>query len=250
MRRVLLALLGLVLVVALALTVLAVVLYLQGGEELLSDSFEAAVLFVRGGAEEASATISAPGLEAEPEATLFHIVPEESEVRFRIDEVLRGADFEVVGATSQIAGDIRVVPERPADSTVGLLRINVRTLQTDDSRRDRALRTFILRSSEDEYEFAEFETRALQGLPQRITPGESYDIQLIGDLRVAGAEQELTFDATVTLESATRLKAEASATLLYTDLGLTIPDVPFVSSVEEEVTLELKLVALATAQEE
>lgn len=250
MRRLLLVVLGLVLVAALALGALAAVLYLQGGPELVSESLEAALLYARGGAEQASATISAPGLAAEPDATRFHIVSGESEVRFLIDEVLRGADFTVIGTTSQIAGDIRVVPERPADSTVGLLRINVRTLQTDDSRRDRALRTFILRSSEDEYEFAEFETRALQGLPERITPGESYDIQLVGDLRVAGAGHELTFDATVTLESPTRLTAQARATLLYTDLDLTIPDVPFVSSVEEEVTLEIDLVALATAQEE
>ena len=38
-------------------------------------------------------------------AVLYRIVPEESEVRFEIDEVLRGAPTLVVGTTNQVAGD-------------------------------------------------------------------------------------------------------------------------------------------------
>ena len=37
-------------------------------------------------------------------STLFEIVPEESEARFLIDEVLRGEDKTVVGTTNQITG--------------------------------------------------------------------------------------------------------------------------------------------------
>ena len=109
MRKSLLVVLGLGLVVALIAGVVALVLYLQGGSG------------------EASAPVSAPALTAEGDATVFSIVTEESEVRFLIDEVLRGADFTVIGVTNQIAGDISVVPGRPADTTLGLLRINVRT---------------------------------------------------------------------------------------------------------------------------
>ncbi len=250
MRACLTILLGLVLAVALALGILAAVLYFQGGNELITDAIEAATLYIQGGSEQASAPVSAPGLAAEANATVFSIVREESEVRFLIDEVLRGADFTVVGVTDQVAGDIRVVRDDPSSSSIGLIRINARTLATDNGNRNRALRTFILKSAEDAFEFAEFETTALQGMPASVTIGEPFDAQISGELRIAGATQTLVFDASITLESEERLSGTARSSLNHTDLGLTIPDVPFVSNVAEEVRLEIDFVAVAAAVEE
>ena len=130
MRRLLLIVLGLALVVVLAAAALAAVIVAREGPEGLGDAVNALALFLQGDHEEASGPVTAPGLEAETGARVFSIVQEESEVRFLIDEVLRGADFTVVGVTNQVAGDISVNAARPAESGIGLIRINARTLAT------------------------------------------------------------------------------------------------------------------------
>ena len=72
-------------------------------------------------------------------------------------------------------------------------------------------------------------------------------MQIVGELRIAGAVQELSFDTSITLESAERLSGTAHTSLRHADLGLTIPSVPSVSNVSEEVRLEIDFVAVAAA---
>ena len=239
----------LVVVAVVGLFALLALIVVREGPEGLGEAANAFVAFIQGDRQEASGPVTAPGLEEEAGARVFRIAQEESEVRFLIDEVLRGADFTVVGATDQVAGDLRVDTGDPAASDIGLIRINARTLTTDNGNRNRALRTFILKSAEDEFEYAEFETSEVTGMPESVTVGEPFDIQILGELRIAGATQPLTFDATITLESEERLSGSARSSLQHADLGLTIPSVPFVSDVAEEVRLEIDFVALAVVED-
>lgn len=201
------------------------------------------------GSGEASTEISAPELTpaAESAATVFRIVPEQSEVRFVIDEVLRGSPYTVVGTTNQVAGDIAVDLSNPASAEVGTIRVNARTLTTDSDQRNRALRSFILKSAEDEFEFVEFVPTALEGLPESVTAGESFSFQLTGDLTVAGTTNPVTFEVTAALVEDNQLSGQAVATVLYPEFNLTIPNVPFVAGVDEDVRLEIDFVAEAVA---
>src|SRR5262245_33066343 len=74
-----------------------------------------------------------------PGALRFQILPERSEVRFTIPEVLRGQPNEVVGKSNQVAGQIAVDPADLGTAKIGVIQVNARTLQTDDSRRNRAI---------------------------------------------------------------------------------------------------------------
>ena len=206
-----------------------------------------ALLVATSGDGRASEEISAPELAAQESSTVYRIVPEESEVRFSINEVLRGEPFTAVGITNDVAGDIAVNAESPQDSEIGIIRINARTLETDSSQRNRALRSFILRSAEDAFEFAEFQPTTIEGLPETVTVGEPFTFQIVGDLSVAGTSKSVTFDTTATLEEG-QLMGQATATVLYPDFNLTIPSAPFVASVEEEVLLEIDFVAQAVAE--
>ena len=58
MRTLLRIILGLGIVVALALGIIAAVLYFQGGSDLVSEVVSSAVLFVQGGSEHPSEAIS------------------------------------------------------------------------------------------------------------------------------------------------------------------------------------------------
>src|SRR5690349_8061835 len=113
-----------------------------------------AYIWFSGGSGQASTPITAPVLVLEPNDTrsLLHISADESEVRFIIDETLLGNPKTVIGVTDQVAGDMLVDFANPAHSQLGAIRINARTLATDNEIRNRALRGQILQSERDEYE--------------------------------------------------------------------------------------------------
>lgn len=115
-----------------------------------------AYIYFSGGSGKASEEISAPTLEAAVSGQVFRLISEESEVRFTLNEELQGQPKTVVGRTNQVAGDILIDRNTPANSQVGTIRINMRTLSTDNEMRNRAIRGQILESAKDEYEFTEY----------------------------------------------------------------------------------------------
>jgi polyisoprenoid-binding protein YceI len=193
---------------------------------------------------DASAPISAPDLEvSDAGATVFQIMPEESEVRFLLDEVLRGEPTNVVGRTDQVAGLISVDPADPANAQVGTIRVNARSLETDSQRRNQAIGRFILQT--EQFEFIEFTPKGIKGLPDTFTFGEPVTFQITGDLTVRDITDEVTFETTVIPVSDTSLEGSAVATIQRADYNLVIPSVPFVADVSENVKLEIDFVATA-----
>ena len=173
---------------------------------------------------------------------IAQIVPEESEARFIIDEVLNNAPKTVVGTTNQVAGEIAVNPTDPTQTRVGTIQVNARTLTTDSEFRNRAIKNRILMT--DQYEFVTFTPKQLTGLPQQATMAQEYTFQIIGDLTIRDTTREVTFDVTSKPVSNTRLEGTAKATIQYADFGLTIPQVRQVASVDEQVRLEIEFVAV------
>ncbi len=212
-----------------------------------------AFLWFSGGSGQASVPLHAECaqevIDRNAGATVFRIVPEESEVRFIIQEDLFGQPNEVVGRTDQVAGDVLINLANPARAELCAIQINLRTMLTDNEFRNRAIRGQILQSSQDEFEFSDFTPTAVIGLPENISEGEPVSFQIIGDLRVRDIVNSVTFDATATLVSDTRLEGSASTTVTRSQYELTIPNAPGVANVTEEVGLEIDFVALAVPQE-
>jgi polyisoprenoid-binding protein YceI len=209
-------------------------------------------IYFTGGSGEASQAISAPTLEpggdtaaegGDASAVLFEIVPEESEVRFGLNEELRGQPTRVIGRTNQVAGQVIVDFDNPPASQVGTIRINVRTLVTDQEMRNRAIRGQILQSSRDEFEFAEFVPTAVENMPESVTIGEPFTFSLTGDLTVRDITNPVTFEVTVTPVSETELTGSAAARVMRSDYNLIIPSVPSVANVSEEVDLVIDFTA-------
>lgn len=173
---------------------------------------------------------------------LAQIVPEESEARFVIDEVLNNAPKTVIGTTNQVAGELSVDPANPSNSQIGVIQVNARTLTTDSDFRNRAIKNQILNT--DQYEFITFTPTALEGLPLGVSTDQSYTFQIVGDLTIRDVTQQVTFDVTATPVSDSRLEGLAQTTIRYADYGITIPRVPQVASVDEDVRLEIEFVAV------
>jgi polyisoprenoid-binding protein YceI len=177
--------------------------------------------------------------------TLYSIESGVSAATFTIDEVLRGSPKTVVGTTDQVSGEIALDLNDPTAAQVGTILIDARTLVTDDSSRNRVLDNEIL--STDQYEYISFTPTALSGLPDTVTVGQPFTFQITGDLTIRDASRPTTFAVTATPAADGSLTGSATSSIQYSDWGISIPSVPFVASVGNEVTLQLDFNANATA---
>ncbi|MCC6616068.1 MAG: YceI family protein [Anaerolineae bacterium] len=187
----------------------------------------------------AAAAVEAPAAER----SLYRIDAASSLVTFALQEDLRGVRTDVIGQTTEVAGDIVIDFGNPASSQVGTIRINARTLATDNEFRNRALRSEILRTSSDDYEFIDFEPTAINGLPATVAVGETYTFDVVGNLTVVGVTNEVTFTAQVTIASADQITGTATTNINYGDWGIAIPNAPGVANVTPDVTLTLDFTA-------
>ena len=176
---------------------------------------------------------------------IFEIVSAESEARFLIDEVLRGAPVTVIGATDQVAGQIALDPSAPQVVKVGTIQINARTLATDNDFRNRAIKNAILQT--DSFEFITFTPTTISGMPESVTVGTPFSFQMSGDLTVKDTTKAVTFEVTVTPMSETEISGTATTSVQYRELGLTIPDSPAVDTIADDVRLELTFIARSVA---
>ena len=196
--------------------------------------------------------LTTPG--AAPDATaveaggeiVFRIVSEQSEARFLIEEVLAGSPKTVVGVTSAVSGEIRGGFGSPQAVAVGPIQVDLSTLATDNSFRNRAIRDVILQTGIEANRFAVFEVTGIEGLPTDVGLGTAYELSLSGDLTIHGVTRPVTFAAVVTPVSETRLEGTATVSLPYSDFDIRILRLPReVASVGDVVTLEIDFVAVA-----
>ncbi|MCY4062916.1 MAG: YceI family protein [Chloroflexi bacterium] len=197
-------------------------------------------------AVDSSVAAAMEALAPASEPVEFKIIAAESRASFTLEEDLRGVRTTVIGSTSEVGGSIMVDMANPGASSIGAIVINARTLETDNSFRNRALRSQILKSAQDEFEFIIFEPRELRNWSaDTVSVGETVNFDVAGDLTVAGVTQPVSFAVTVALDSETQISGGATVNLLHGDFGLVIPDVRSVANVTDDVTLSLDFVARA-----
>jgi polyisoprenoid-binding protein YceI len=215
--------------------------------EATADTTQEATAEVTVGAEAAVAVQAAVAAQAAATGTLYSIDTAGSQVSFTLTEELRGTPTTVVGTTDQVAGEIFVDFTTPANSKVGVIRINARTLVTDQENRNRALRSNILQSARDEYQFIEFTPKSITDLPDKVEVGSTIKFKVIGDLKIRGIVQSVTFDVSVTADNDV-LTGSATTQVTRDMYNLQIPSAPGVANVSNDVTLDIKFTAPKVTQ--
>jgi polyisoprenoid-binding protein YceI len=172
---------------------------------------------------------------------VYEISQADSQVRFELNEELRGQPKTVVGVTDQVAGELAVNLSDLASTQVGVIQINARTLATDNNFRNRAIQNQILDTGA--HEFITFTPTSVDGLPASAAVGEEVTFTVSGDLTIRDITQPVVFTVNATAVSEGELAGTASAVVLRADFGLEIPSVPNVANVEEEVELYIDFVA-------
>lgn len=189
-------------------------------------------------------TSAAPADSTSPLAAdglvILGIVPDESEVRFNIYELLNGQDKTVIGKTNQVAGEVAVNPADLSQVNFGPIQVNARTFLTDDDRRNNAIRNRILLTNQ--YEFVTFTPTSVSGLSGAGAVDQSYSFQVSGDLTIRDISKPVTFDVVLQAESDSRLSGTATAIIKRSDFEISIPSVPFVANVGDDINIELDLV--------
>lgn len=186
--------------------------------------------------EPAAAPASAP--------RIYTIDQAASQVRFQLDEDLRGQRITVVGLTDQVAGQLSVDLADLSQTQVGVIQINARTLLTDNNFRNRAIQNEILDTGQ--YEFITFTPTGIEGLPASAAVGEPITFMLNGDLTIRDVTLPASFTVEATAVSDTQITGTATAVVNRADYGLQIPSVPNVANVEEEVELYIDFTANAS----
>lgn len=190
----------------------------------------------------AAAQEEAPEAEAAA-AIIFTIDPAQSEARFIIDEELMGSPKTVVGANSGVEGQVTVDPGDPASVVIGPIGIDAASFVTDSGRRNGAINRFILQTSS--HPTITFTPTAVQGVPATAAVGDTLNLQVTGDLTIREVTRSETFAVTVEVVSESELRVNGATEILRDNYDLTIPSVPSVANVTNEVQLEFDFVATA-----
>ncbi len=192
--------------------------------------------------EKAASVVKVSKKPTSPVVTQYGINAQSSQASFEIDEVLRGSPFTVVGTTKDVTGTISVDMTTPEKSSVGIIKIDARTLKTDSPQRDGAIGRFILHSSDSGNQYIIFAAKKVSGLPKVISKAPM-NLTLTGDLTISGKTKPATFEAkSVTITNGS-MKGMAQAKIKRSDYGLFIPSIPFVADVPDEFTIKIDLTA-------
>ena len=190
---------------------------------------------------------AAPGTAASQPAgaasglTVYQIVPEQSKVSFTISEELNGSPNTVIGTTTLVAGQVALNPQDLSQTQVGAIQVDARGLATDSNRRNGAIRNFILNTNQ--YEYITFTPKTITALTGAGQASKPYTFQITGDLTIRDVTKSVTFDVTAQGTSQTQISGTAKATVNRADYNLTIPSVPSVANVGEQVVLQIDFVA-------
>ncbi|MGH7263281.1 MAG: YceI family protein [Candidatus Rokuibacteriota bacterium] len=182
-----------------------------------------------------------PGLaSSEPGSVRYAVVPEASEARYRVREQLAGLSFpnDAVGVTSAVDGQIVLNVGGRVLARASRVSVDVRTLRSDEPRRDRYVRRNTLET--DRYPAVVFVPTELRGLRAPLPAAGTVSFELVGDLTVREATRRTAWDATATLEGRDA-RVRARTAFRFADFGLRVPRVAVVLSVDEVIHLEADL---------
>ena len=176
-----------------------------------------------------------------PAAVRYRVATDGSEVRYRVREQLVGLSFpnDAVGVTSTVEGTIAFDPQGRLVTEGSRFTVDLRTLRSDEARRDNYLRRNTLET--DRYPTVTFVPTEARGLPTPLPQSGSVPFELVGDLTIKDVVRRVTWTATGSFDGP-RVSIQARTAFRFGDFGLRVPRVSVVLSVEDDIKLEADLV--------
>jgi polyisoprenoid-binding protein YceI len=173
----------------------------------------------------------------------FQIVPAQTTASYSVYENLifqNKPNNDAIGTTHSVTGSFKV--QTSASPLIASMNITVdlRTLQTDSSRRDNYVRQNALQT--DTYPNATFVSVSTQSLPASYTDGQTVHFQLTGNLTMHGKTNKEVFDVQGKVVGKT-ITGTATSTIYMTDFGIQPPNLANIAIAQNKVSITLTFTA-------
>jgi polyisoprenoid-binding protein YceI len=188
------------------------------------------------------AGVEATQTSAGAQARTFRIIPEQTEARYEVQEQFLNRDLpsRAVGKTNAVEGEFQFALGRQPTGKVTRITVDLRTLTSDEGRRDNRLRSQWLES--DTYPYAEFTSTEVQDIPQNYVEGQEVSFKLAGDMTIRDIAKPVTFDVKGKLEGDT-VTGTATTQIKMTDFSFDPPAIAGMLTVEDDVTIVVDFTA-------
>ena len=142
---------------------------------------------------------------------------------------------DAIGATNAITGTILAYPDGRIVKDSSKIVIDVRTLKSDQSRRDGFLQRRTLET--EKYPTVELVPTEVRGFSGKLPASGDVTFQLLGDLTVHGVTRPTVWNVKARQEGQD-IVGNATTAFTFKDINLDQPKVPVVLSVADTIKLE------------
>ena len=157
--------------------------------------------------------------------------------RYIVREQLAAATVEndAVGATSALTGGLLIDPSGKVDTSASKWTVDLTTLKSDRSMRDRYLQGRTLETAQ--FPTAELVVTDLKGLPGTFPTAGPLTLTLLGNFTMHGVTKATAWDVTATV-AGDHVSGKATIHVKFGDFNLSQPHVPVVASVVDDIILQ------------
>ena len=152
------------------------------------------------------------------------VVAADSELGYRVKEVLGGVDTEGVGRTNQVTGSLVIEGTEVSEAT---FEVDVASIRSDSDRRDGQFAGRIMSTSQ--YPTATFRLTSPIALGAIPAPGTSITASATGELTLRGVTRPVTFPLTARLDG-DRIGVLGNIDIMFSDYGIANPSNSFVKT--------------------
>ena len=175
----------------------------------------------------------------------YTIVSQQSDASYQVQEKFlnRPLPNTAIGKTSTIKGSFLVrLGNAPAITSMNIT-VDLRTLTSDQDRRDNAIRGQWLES--DTYPYATFVVKDAQALPANASDGQEVSFKITGDMTIHKVTRQETFTVKGKLVGKT-ITGTATALVYMKNYGFSAPDIFGLLTVTDGVTVTFNFTATQT----
>ncbi len=147
------------------------------------------------------------------------------------------------GTTTDVTGSFVIGPDGLAPDATSEVVVGLASLTSDESRRDQRVREAL---EVDRFPTATFRIEEIIGWPGEIPEGEDVEFQITGTMDLHGVQRPLTWDV-VARRRGDVITALATTRFRYEDFDIPVLNIAGFVSVEEEVTVQIQVIAVAEA---
>jgi polyisoprenoid-binding protein YceI len=215
----------------------------------IDDTLRTAIATSAAGSTPTAATTAASGttpIASSEGALAFRIIPEQSTASYFADEKLASLPLpsKAQGTTKEIEGTFHLTengfgldPSQPSTFTVQLT-----SLKSDKDMRDRRVQSTL---ETGRFPSATFTATSISGVDTSLPADQEHTFQLAGMLDLHGVQKEVTWEVKARRDGAL-MTGLATVNFMYSDFGITPPNIANFVAVEDDVTLQVQIVAQAS----